>query len=213
MAKIADPYVEESNEEITSDISRDSCLPEQLPEASFELEPTRSVPPRTIQTRTQTALEQGIPRRRFSHFDYPSDSDSEPAMTEHPIPDPAPKVVFPDLDDLEPMFSDQEEIQSETLTRSLIPSPSGTSAPLLSNLSLPDTLSNFPLFNPNESRPLVPTEQPQGINAEHESQNPEPPPLPEQPSSASGRGRPRSRPPGRRQKSAYHFLKQKQHVF
>ena len=31
VAIIADPYVEESNEEITSDISRDSFLPQQLP--------------------------------------------------------------------------------------------------------------------------------------------------------------------------------------
>ena len=45
IAIIADPYVEESNEEITSDISRDSFLPEQLPEASFEMEPTAPVPP------------------------------------------------------------------------------------------------------------------------------------------------------------------------
>ena len=44
VAIIANPYVEEYNEEITSDISRDSFLPEQLPEASFELEPTRPVP-------------------------------------------------------------------------------------------------------------------------------------------------------------------------
>ena len=57
VANIADPYVEESNEEIISDISRDSFLPEQLPEASFEMEPTAPVPPRTIQTRTQSALE------------------------------------------------------------------------------------------------------------------------------------------------------------
>ena len=57
VAIIADQYVEESHEEITSDISRDSFLPEQLPEASFELEPTRPVPPRTIQNRTQTAHE------------------------------------------------------------------------------------------------------------------------------------------------------------
>ena len=148
VAIIADPYVEESNEEITSDIYRNSFLPEQLPEASFELEPTGSVPPRTIQTRTQTALEQGVPQRRFSHFDYPSDSDSEPAMTELPIPDLAPQVVFPELDDLEPLFSDQEEIQPETLTRSLIPSPSRTSAPLFSNPSLTDTLSNFSFIQP-----------------------------------------------------------------
>ena len=58
VAIIADPYFE-SHEKIVSDISRDSFLPEQLSEASFELDPTRTVPPRTIQTRTQIALEQG----------------------------------------------------------------------------------------------------------------------------------------------------------
>ena len=119
VAIIADPYVEESNEGITSDISRDSFLPEQLPEASFELEPTRPVPPRTIQTRTQTALEQGIPRRRFSHFGYPSDSDSEPTTTEPPNQHPTPQLVFPEVDDLEPLFSDQEEIQPETPNKEL----------------------------------------------------------------------------------------------
>ena len=82
VAIIADPYVEDTNEEITSDISRDSFLPEQLPEASFEMEPTRPVPPRTIQTRTQTALGQGVPRRRFSQFNYPSESDSEAEAAE-----------------------------------------------------------------------------------------------------------------------------------
>ena len=198
MAIIADPYVEESNEKITSDFSRDSFPPEQLPEASFELEPTGSVPPRTIQTRTQTALEQGNQRRRFSQFDNSSDSDSEPAVTEPPTPDLTPQVVFLELDDLEPLFSDQEEIQSEALTGSVILSPSGTSAPLLPNSSLTDTLSNFPLLNPNEPKPLAQTEQPQGTNVEHEKKNPEPPPIPLQTSSASGRGRPRGRPPGRK---------------
>ena len=43
VAIIADPYIEESHEEITSDISRDSFLPEQLPKASFELKPTRPI--------------------------------------------------------------------------------------------------------------------------------------------------------------------------
>ena len=57
---IADPHVRDSNEEIASGISRDSYLLEQLPEATFEAEPTRPVPPRMIQTRTQTTLEQGI---------------------------------------------------------------------------------------------------------------------------------------------------------
>ena len=141
VAIIADPYVEESNEKITSDISQDSFLPEQLPEASFEMEPTRPVPPRTIQTRTQTALEQGIPRRRFSHFGYPT--DSEPV--EQPVGETQQPVVFPELDHVEPLFSDQEEVLPEP-PRSLIPSPSGTSAPLLFNPALTDTLSNFPFF-------------------------------------------------------------------
>ena len=69
--------MEESHEEFAMDISRDSFLPEQLLEASFELERVRPVPPRTIQTRAQTALEKEIRRRRFSHFGYPSDSESD----------------------------------------------------------------------------------------------------------------------------------------
>ena len=80
VAIIADPYVEE----IASDISRDSFLPEQLLEASFDLEPTRPVPPRTIQTRTQTALQRRKSRRRFNHFGYPSDSELEQEVIESP---------------------------------------------------------------------------------------------------------------------------------
>ena len=121
--------------------------------------------PRELSKPAHTALRQGIPRKRFSHFDYPSDSDSEPAITEPPIPDPAPQVLFPELDDLAPLFSDQE-VQPEMLTESLIPSPSGTSAPFLSNPSLTDTLSNIPLFPPSQSRPLAQAEQPQRTNTE-----------------------------------------------
>ena len=123
--------MKESNEEIASDISRDSFLPEQLPEASFELEPTRPIPPRIIQTRTQTALEQGIPRRRFSQFRYPSESESEAEAAAPPPMNSPSQVVLPELNDLEPLFSDQEEIQPPTLFESLISYPSGISAPLL----------------------------------------------------------------------------------
>ena len=136
VAIIADPYAEESNEEITSDISRDSFFPEQLPEASFEMKPTATIPPRTIQTRTQSAC------RRFSHFGYPSESESDQEPIELPPAETQQPVVFPDIDDLEPLFSDQEEVLPEP-PQSLIPSPSGTSAPLLSNPALTDTLSNF----------------------------------------------------------------------
>ena len=102
VAIIADPYVEESHEEIASDNSQVSSVPEQLPDASFELEPTRPVPPRTIQTRTQTALGRGTPRRRFSHFGYPSVSGSEQVLIEPQNVERAPQVVFPELDDLVP---------------------------------------------------------------------------------------------------------------
>ena len=160
------------------------------------MEPARPVPPRTIQTRTQTALEQGIPRRRFSHFGYPSDSDSEPTAAEPPNPHPTPQLVIPEVDDLEPLFSDQEKIQPETLAKSLIPSPSGTSAPLLSNPSLTDTLNNFPLIESSEQEPLALPGQSQNAGAEQESQNSDtlPPPVP--PSIRSERGRTRGRPPG-----------------
>ena len=146
VAIITDPYVEESNEEITSDISRDSFLPEQLPEASFEMEPTAPVPPSSIQTRTQSALERGIPRRRFSDFGYPSESESDQEKMDQPIEEPQQPMIYPDIDDLEPLYSDQEEVRPEP-TPSPIPSPSGTSTPLLSNPALTDTLSNFPLFS------------------------------------------------------------------
>ena len=200
VAIIADPYVEDTNEEITSDISRDSFLPEQLPEASFEMEPTRPVPPRTIQTRTQTALGQGVPRRRFSQFDYPSESDSEAEAAEPPPMTPPSQVVFPEVDDLEPLFSDQDEILPPTLIESLIPSPSGTSAPLLSNPSLTDTLSNFPLFNQQTTHPNEPTDPIQATEPldnndgpDHQIANPNPPPT-----TTTRRGRPRGRPPARR---------------
>ena len=192
--------MEDTNEEITSDISRDSFLPEQLPEASFEMEPTRPVPPRTIQTRTQTALGQGVPRRRFSQFDYPSELDSEAEAAEPSPMTPPSQVVFPEVDDIEPLFSDQDEILPPTLIESLIPSPSGTSAPLLSKPSLTDTLSNFPLFNQQTTHPNEPTDPIQATEPlenndgpDHQIANPNPPPT-----TTTRRGRPRGRPPARR---------------
>ena len=55
-------------------------------------------------------------------------------------------VVFPELDDSEPLFSDQEQVLSEPANNHL-PSPTRTTSPLLSNPALTDTLSNFPLFS------------------------------------------------------------------
>ena len=202
VAIIADPYVEESNEEITSDISRDSFLPEQLPEALFEMEPTAPVPPRTIQTRTQSALEQGIPRRRFSHFGYPSESDSDRESMNQPIEEEQQPVVYPKLDDLEPLYSDQEEVLPKPLP-SLIPSPSGTSAPLLSNPALTDTLSNFPLFSSRAASSvgleLAEEVEPQeGTDREIQEPKQSMEALPPSGRIANRRGRPRGRPQGRR---------------
>ena len=205
VAIIADPYVEESNEEITSDISRDSFFPEQLPEASFEMEPTAPVPPRTIQTRTQSALEQGIPRRRFSHFGYPSESESDQEPVEQPIEETQQPMVCPEIDDLEPLYSDQEEVLPEPAP-SLVPSPSGTSAPLLSNPALTDTLSNFPLFSSRAGSSveleLAEEAEPQeGTGGETQEPGQSMETLPSSGRTATKRGRPRGRPPGRRRGS------------
>ena len=205
VAIVADPYVEESNEEITSDISRDSFLPEQLPEASFEMEPTAPVPPRTIQTRTQSALERGIPRRRFSHFGYPSESESDREPMDQPIEEPQQPTVHPDIDDLEPLYSDQEVVLPEPAP-SLIPSPSGTSAPLLSNPALTDTLSNFPLFSSRAGSSvgleLAEEAEPQeGTDREIQEPGQSMETLPSSGRTATRRGRPRGRPPGRRRGS------------
>ena len=205
VAIIADPYVEESNEEITSDISRDSFLPEQLPEASFEMEPTAPVPPRTIQTRTQSALEQGIPRRRFSHFGYPSESESDQEPVEQPIEETQQPMVCPEIDDLEPLYSDQEEVLPEPAP-SLVPSPSGTSAPLLSNPALTDTLNNLPLFSSRAGSSveleLAEEAEPQeGTGGETQEPGQSMETLPSSGRTATKRGRPRGRPPGRRRGS------------
>ena len=205
VAIIADPYVEESNEEITSDISRDSFLPEQLPEASFEMEPTAPVPPRTIQTRTQSALEQGIPRRRFSHFGYPSESESDQEPVDQPIEETQQPMVCPEIDDLEPLYSDQEEVLPEPAP-SLVPSPSGTSAPLLSNPALTDTLSNFPLFSSRagssvELQLAEEAEPQEGTGGETQEPGQSMETLPSSGRTATKRGRPRGRPPGRRRGS------------
>ena len=162
------------------------------------MEPTGSVPPRTIQTRTQTALQQGIPRKRFSHFGYPSDSDSEREENEPTVQNPASPAVFPDLDDLEPPYSDQEEVQPAA-PPSLISSPSGTSAPLLSNPPLTDTLSNFPLFGPRSENSISPveTKPPSGTEGEEEMVHQSPVQCSTHPDTTNRRGRPRGRPPGR----------------
>ena len=161
------------------------------------MEPPPPIPSRTIQTRTQSALQQGIPRRRFSHFGYPSESESDQEPIAVPHAETQQPMVFPDIDDLEPLFSDQEEVLPEP-PQSLIPSPSGTSAPLLWNPALIDTLSNFPLFS-SQNGSSVRLEHAQEAEPQEENdgeiqesdRNIEALPTPGR--TASRRGKPRSR--------------------
>ena len=48
----------------------------------------------TIQTRTQTALEQAVPRRWFSHLRYPSESESDQEPIEPPVEEAQQPVFF-----------------------------------------------------------------------------------------------------------------------
>ena len=86
---------------------------------------------------------------------------------------------------------------------SLMPSPSGTSAPLLSNPGLTDTLNKFPLFSfgagSSVGLELVEEAEPQeGTDREFQEQGQSIKTLPTSGKTTSGRGRQRSRPPGRR---------------
>ena len=169
------------------------------------MEPTAPAPPRTIQTRTQSALEQGIPRRRFSHFGYPSESDSDREPMDQPIEEVRQPVVYPELDDLEPLYSDQEEVLPEPVP-SLVLSPSVTSAPLLSNPVLSDTLSNFPLCSSRAGSSagleLAEEDEPrEGTDREIQEPGQSMETLPSSGRTANRRGRSRGRPPGRRKRS------------
>ena len=124
-------------------------------------------------------------------------------MTEQPIPESTQPMVFPELDDLEPIFTDQKEILLEESMRNLLPSPTGTSAPLLSNPSLTDTLTIFPLFSSQGGNSIIP--EPPVENEPQEEVNEEtqiPDTYPVQPlrpyRTTHRRGRPKDGPPGRR---------------
>ena len=89
---------------------------------------------------------------------------------------------------------------------SLIPSPSGTSAPLLSNPALTDTLSNFPLFSSRAASSvgleLAEEVEPQeGTDREIQEPKQSMEALPPSRRIANKRGRPRGRPQGRRRGS------------
>ena len=125
---------------------------------------------------------------------------------DQPIEEPQQPMIHPDIDDLGPLYSDHEEVLPETAP-SLVPSPSGTSAPLLSNPALTDTLSNFPLFSSRAASSvgleLAEEVEPQeGTDREIQEPKQSMEALPPSGRIANRRGRPRGRPQGRRRGSA-----------
>ena len=90
--------------------------------------------------------------------------------------------------------------------QSLIPSPSETSAPLLSNPALTDTLGNFPLYSSQNGssvrlEPVEEAETPEGNDRKNQESDRNIEVLPTPGRTASRRGRPRGRPLGRRRGS------------
>ena len=157
---------------------------------SFDKEP--------IQTRTQTALKQGIPLGCLSHFGYPSESAADQELITQPMQEETQQpVVLLDFDDLEPLFSDQEELLPDP-ARSLLPSPSGTSAPLLSNPALTHTFSNFPSFisrtgSSGGVEPIDENEPQGGTDREFQAPGQNPVTLLTPDGTVRGKGRPRGR--------------------
>ena len=79
IAIIVDPYPEDLNDSIDSDISQPSYLPEApLSEASAGSYPLPSVEPsHGMRTRTRAAVEAGRTRREFHFYDYSSNTTDE----------------------------------------------------------------------------------------------------------------------------------------
>ena len=189
IAVFMDPEPERFVEPINDDLSKPSYKSEQsLSEASnVSLSSRRRL---WMNTRLRTRLRAGGSRQNYQQFDYSTsekDDESSGAMlpnprqspkSEHPLPPPEP-VKYPTLSDsqsdislldcLAQLFSDHELARSPSPQLSTSPSPSaqslgGTSAPLVTNPSITDYLSNNPIW-PNraedssltQSRPASPS--------------------------------------------------------
>ena len=165
-----DPEPERFVEPINDDLSKPSYKSEQsLSEASnVSLCSRRRL---WMNTRLRTRLRAGGSRQNYQQFDYSTsekDDESSGAMLpnprqspkwEHPLPPPEP-VKYSTLSDsqsdislldcLAQLFPDHELARSPSPQLSTSPSPSaqslgGTSAPLVTNPSITDYLSNNPI--------------------------------------------------------------------
>ena len=176
VAVVMDPEPEHSIEPIDDDCSKLSYKSEQLlSEASNASLPSRQR--HWMDTRLRTKLRAGGTRQHYQQFDYStSDTDEETHDEMLPIPTYSPQQVptqpppeaitdpsapdflsdvsmlscLPQLfSDHEPMRSPSPRISQSGKTSEL--SPMGTSAPLLTQPSLTDCLSNYPLW-PNHAK-------------------------------------------------------------
>ena len=179
-----------------------------------------------MDTRLRTKLRAGGTRQHYQQFDYStSDTDDETHDEMLPIPNYSPQQVHiqphpeaitdpsaPDFSsdvsmfsglpqlfsDHEPMRSPSPHISQSSKTREL--SPMGTSAPLLTQPSLTDYLSNYPLWPDHDKDSTVPSSRPSSPSESIPSvKSPQSPPT--APSIKRGRGRPRKKTQQQKAKS------------
>ena len=215
VAVVMDPEPEHSIESINDDCSKLSYKSEQLlSEASNASLPSRQR--HWMDTRLRTKLRAGGTRQHYQQFDYStSDTNEETHDEMFPIPTYCPQQVHthpeaitdpsaPDfLSDvsmfsgLPQLFSDHEPVRSPSphyLQSNKTPelSPMGTSAPLLTQPSLTDYLSNYPFWPDRAKDSTVPSSRPSSPSESIPSaKSPQPPPTAL--SIKTGRGRPRKK--------------------
>ena len=184
VAIIMDPDPEQSHEEVRDDASQPSYRAEEpISEASNASLPSRQR--HWMDTRLRTRMRAGGSRLHYQQFDYSStESDNErsdvllssvQANTDESAilsshvdePAPFPEIPISPLPAMEALFSENEAVPDvldiapnptiHAPTESAGTSLTGTSAPLLTNPSLTDMLSNFPIWPLIDDNVLNPT--------------------------------------------------------
>ena len=179
---IMDPDQEQSQEEVPDDASRPSYREEEPQSAASDVSPP-SRQRHWMDTRLRTRVRAGDSRLYYQQFDYSStDSDddrsdvllssaqvnpNESAVLTPSRNEPAPNLEVPisPLPAMEALFSENEAVPdtgadtqkspSHTLANNAGTSLTGTSAPLMTNPSLTDMLSNFPIWPQIDSIPEI----------------------------------------------------------
>ena len=230
-----DPDPEQSHEEVRDDVSQPSYrVEEPISEASDASLPSRQR--HWMDTRLRTHMRAGGSRLHYQQFGYSStESDDERSdvllssaqanpdesvilSSQVDEPAPIPEMPISPLPAMEALFSENEAVPDaldvapnpniHVPTESAATSLTGTSAPLLTNPSLTDMLSNFPIWPLIDDNDLNPTLDDDGAdtpttNNEKGSIPPATNPINNDaatttklPNAPRGRG-PRGRPPGR----------------